>query len=146
MPVFIRSVLIAAPVEVVFAFHEREDALRLLSPPFPRVRVTERIGGIADDACVELRVGGLHWIAVHTAYAKNRYFVDEQIRGPFAVWVHRHEFAAEGSGTRLTDRIEYRLKGGRFIEPLLSWAVHQALRQMFRYRHRVTRRVCESWR
>ena len=45
MPDFIRSVLIAAPVEVVFAFHEREDALRLLSPPFPRVRVTESIGG-----------------------------------------------------------------------------------------------------
>jgi ligand-binding SRPBCC domain-containing protein len=33
-------------VETVFDFHEREDALRLLSPQFPPVRVIRKIGGI----------------------------------------------------------------------------------------------------
>ena len=44
---FIRSVLIEAPAATVFAFHEREDALALLTPGFPPVRVLSRSGGIA---------------------------------------------------------------------------------------------------
>ena len=144
MPLFIQSEHIAAPVEEVFRFHERDDALALLSPPFPPVRVIERTGGIAEGARVELLAGGFRWVAVHSAYAKDRYFVDEQVRGPFASWVHRHEFAPEGSGTRLTDRVEYRLKGGRIVETLFGWLVDLGLRRMFHYRHRVTRRVCEG--
>jgi ligand-binding SRPBCC domain-containing protein len=144
VPLFVESVLIAAPVEEVFRFHEQEDCLRILSPRFPPVRVLARAGGIEEGARVELRVGGFHWSAVHTGYAKNRYFVDEQVRGPFAAWVHRHEFAAEGAGTRLTDRVEYRLKGGRVVEWMFGWAVSWGLRRMFRYRHRVTGRVCEG--
>jgi ligand-binding SRPBCC domain-containing protein len=81
---------------------------------------------------------------MHTAYARNRYFVDAQVSGPFAAWVHRHEFAPEGTGTRLTDRVEYQLKGGRLAELLLGWLVDRGLRRMFRYRHRVTRNVCEG--
>ena len=32
-------------------------------------------------------------------------FVDRQVRGPFTLFVHEHEFAAVGSGSRMTDRI-----------------------------------------
>ena len=47
---------------------------------------------------MELQVGWSRWVALHTAYEKNRLFVDEQIDGPFARWIHRHEFeAAEAS-------------------------------------------------
>src|SRR5207344_3251851 len=35
MPTFLKSIFVEAPVETVFGFHEREDALRLLSPRFP---------------------------------------------------------------------------------------------------------------
>ena len=93
MAVFVKDVLIDAPVEVVFAFHEREDALELLSPPFPPLRVLRNSGGIQAGARVELRIAWVvRWSALHTAYEKNRLFVDEQVRGPFASWVHRHEF------------------------------------------------------
>ena len=37
---------------------------------------------------------------------------DQQIRGPFAQWIHRHEFESAGNATRLIDRIEYRIPGG----------------------------------
>ena len=92
---------------------------------------------------MELRVGPLPWLALHTAYAKNKLFVDEQVRGPFAKWIHRHEFAAVGNQTRLTDSIEYELPGGAVVNALLGWVVKQGLIQMFRHRHQVTKRFCE---
>lgn len=144
MPGFTRSITINAPVSIVFTFHEREDALQLLTPAFPPVRVISRSGGIAQGARVELSVMGMRWIAVHTAYEKNRLFVDEQREGPFARWVHRHEFEDLGDRTRLTDRLEFALPGGRLVNVLLSWLLLPGLANLFRHRHRVTRRYCES--
>jgi len=134
---FIKSVMIDAPVERVFAFHERPDALELLTPPFPPVRILYKSGGIHVGARVVLRIGFTKWVALHTAYEKNRLFVDQQVEGLFKSWVHRHEFVAVGSKTQLTDNIEFEL-------PPVSWAAKFALAQVFRYRHRVTRRYCET--
>lgn len=143
MAEFVRSVLIDAPVDDVFRFHEREDALSLLAPAFPPVRVIGRTGGIETGARVELRVGVFRWVALHTSFEKNRLFEDRQIRGPFAKWVHRHEFEAAGAKTRLTDRIEYELPGGLLVNLLFSWTVGLGLRNMFAHRHRVTKAFCE---
>ena len=137
MPQFVRSIEIDAPVADVFAFHERDDALERLTPSFPPVRVVSKTGGVREGARVDLRVAGMRWLAVHTAYERDRLFVDEQVEGPFARWVHRHEFEALGAGrTRMTDRVEYRLPGGRLVEALFGWAVRFGLADMFRHRHR----------
>ena len=144
MPTFVKSVMVHAPVETVFGFHEREDALRLLSPSFPPLRVVHKTGGIETGSRVELRIGPFQWTALHTVYEKNRLFADEQIEGPFAKWIHRHEFEAGGDDTRLTDRIEYRLPGGEWMNRLFGWAVQLGLRQMFRHRHQITKRHCEK--
>jgi len=143
---FVRSVLIDAPVAIVFAFHERADALEMLTPAFPPVRVVARTDGIGVGSRVELRIGAvIRWIALHTEYQKDRLFVDEQIEGPFAHWVHRHEFEPDGPGrTRLTDRVEFRLPGGTLVNSLLGWTVSLGLGRMFAHRHRITRRICEQ--
>jgi len=144
MPQYVKSVVIDAPVEKVFSFHERDDALALLTPGFPPVRLIRKTGGIAVGATVVLRVGVFRWIALHTAYEKDRLFVDEQVSGPFAKWVHRHEFESFGMRTRLTDRIDYELPGGRWVNRLLNWAVLPGLANMFAHRHRVTKGLCEA--
>ena len=144
MPTFRKSVVVEALVETVFGFHEREDALRLLSPAFPAVRVVRKQGGIETGSRVELRIGPLRWVALHTAFQKNRFFEDQQISGPFAKWIHRHEFEAVGGATLLTDRIEYRLPGGVWMNHLFGWAMQLGLQQMFRHRHRITKRYCEK--
>lgn len=144
MPRFVKSVLIHAPLEEVFRFHERDDAFALLTPAFPPVRVISKSGaGIQPGTRVELRVVGFRWVALHTVYEENKLFVDEQIRGPFLKWIHRHEFETDGVSTRLTDRVEYELPGGPLVNKLLGWTLVPGLRQMFAHRHRVTRDRCE---
>ena len=148
MPTFLKSIVVEAPVEIVFGFHERGDALRLLSPRFPPVRVIRKTGGIEPGSIkpgsrVELKIGPFLWTALHTDYEKNRLFADEQIQGPFAKWVHRHEFESVDRATRLTDRVEYRLPGGVWMNRLFGWAVQLGLHQMFHQRHQMTKRYCE---
>ena len=147
MPSFVRSVLVDAPVDQLFQFHEREDALALLTPAFPPARLVNRSGGggISEGVRVELRVMGQRWVALHTAYERNRLFVDEQIEGPFAQWVHRHEFEAAGpSQSRLTDHVAFQLPGGRVVNALLGWTVKLGLANLFAHRHRVTKSYCEK--
>ena len=144
MPIFQKSVLIEAPQEKVFAFHERKDALKLLSPSFPPIKILRTTGSLQPGSVVELKVGPFHWTALHTAYEKNRFFEDRQARGFFAEWIHRHEFSSENGGTRLTEVIRYRLPGGALINAFFGWAVQLALHQMFAQRHRITKRYCES--
>ena len=142
---FLKTVVVHAPVAQVFAFHERDDALGGLSPPFPPVRVVSREGGIRAGARVELRIGPIRWLALHTHYAPHELFVDEQVSGPFASWVHRHEFAVvDADTTRLTDRVTFRLRGGALTNALLGPLVTWLLVPMFRFRHRATRQACES--
>ena len=143
MAQFIQSIVIQAPVETVFGFHERADALELLTPKFPPARVVSKTGGITPGAQVVLQIGPTKWVALHTDYVPNKLFVDEQISGPFKRWVHRHEFESLGAATRLTDHVDYELHGGRLVTGALGWAVNIGLHQMFRHRHEVTRQYCE---
>src|SRR3954469_23625065 len=116
----------------------------LLSPAFPRVRVIRKTGGLEPGARVELRIGPVRWTALHTAYERNRLFVDQQVEGPFAQWVHRHEFEDLGVSTRLTDRVAYELRGGAVANAFFGWAVKLGLGRMFAERHRMTKKFCEG--
>ncbi|MBH8556038.1 SRPBCC family protein [Nostocaceae cyanobacterium CENA357] len=145
---FTHSSVINAPPEVVWNFHERPDILQLLTPPWQPMQVVRREGGLDVGAITEFRlfVGllPLTWLARHTEYEKYRLFTDEQISGPFESWVHRHQFAPEAGKTRLTDAITFSIPGGGTVEFISGWLVQAQLEAMFRYRHYVTKRECES--
>jgi ligand-binding SRPBCC domain-containing protein len=138
--------VIDAPVERVFAFHERPDALQLLIPPGQAVRVLEKSGeGIRAGARVVLGLPfGMRWVAVHTEFQANRLFVDIQESGPFHSWEHRHVFkAVSPSQTRLTDSLRVSLPPWGLPDLIVDWLVKRQLRSMFQYRHAVTKRQCE---
>ena len=142
------SSLINAPVEVVWNFHERQDILQILTPPWQPVQIIRREGGLDIGAISEFRLQlgpiPVRWVARHTECQKNKIFTDEQVEGPMDSWVHRHQFTEENGLTRLTDSIEYAVPGGWIVELVLGWWVDSRLKEMFRYRHEVTKRECEK--
>ncbi|MGH7998794.1 MAG: SRPBCC family protein [Brasilonema sp.] len=142
------SSVINAPVEVVWKFHERPDVLQLLTPPWQPVQVIRREGGLGKGAITEFRLFlgllPLRWLASHTEYEEYHLFTDEQISGPFDSWVHRHLFQLENGQTKLTDEISFSMPGGQPVEFVSGWLVQVQLEAMFRYRHFVTKRECES--
>lgn len=142
------SSLINAPIEVVWKFHEREDILEILTPPWQPVEIVRRQGGLEVGAISEFRLIlgfiPITWVARHTECDKPYLFVDRQVKGPMQFWVHRHQFTPEGDRTRLTDSIDYEIPGGWVAEILLGWWVDSRLKEMFRYRHQITQQTCEQ--
>src|SRR5512134_3414770 len=91
---FVRRTRIAAPAADVFAWHARPGALERLTPPWERVEVLEKHGGIENGARVVLRMGSFplttRWVAEHRDYVEGEQFRDVQVAGPFARWEHTH--------------------------------------------------------
>ncbi len=143
MPRFVSRAEVDAPVEEVFAWHERPGALERLSPPWQRVTVEQAPRGLEVGTRVVLRTALLgpiaaRWVAEHVAYAPPHEFRDVQVSGPFARWDHRHRFEALGDRTVLSDEVEYRLPLGAVGGAIAGPLVHSRLRRLFAYRHRET--------
>src|SRR5205085_10657227 len=142
-----RSVIRTAP-EQLFAFHELPDACLRLLPPGEKIRVIQ----IAPDlnaggrTIVKIRIAFL-WVtfeSLHTAYDPPHSFEDQQVRGPFRSWRHRHIVEPHPEGALLIDDIEYTLPFG-FIGRIFAGAlIERRLRRAFAFRHRVTREYCEN--
>lgn len=146
--IFRYSSIIDAPPEEVFSWHERSGAFERLTPPWEKVRVVERSGGIKDGAKVVLDtyVGPIkqRWNIEHQGYQENKQFQDILIKGPFSSWVHTHSFeSVDGAKTKLTDEIKFKLPLDFGVG---SWFVKSKLKRIFRYRHEVTARDISSIR
>ena len=142
------SSVINSPVQNVWEFHERKDVLELLTPPWQPVKVIRREGGLEIGATSEfllmLAFIPIPWIARHTEYEQYRLFTDEQVKGPMKSWRHQHIFEDKSGKTKLSDRIDYEIPGGWLSELLLGWWVNSRLKEMFKYRHQITKDYCES--
>lgn len=127
------------PRERVFAWHERPGALARLTPPWERVTVVSREGTIHDGDVTIFKVGvgpvKVEWEARHEGYKPPEEFCDQQVRGPFASWHHRHSFEPLPAGTRARDVIHHRLPGGAMGRSLGRDKVEAMLHRMFAHRH-----------
>lgn len=134
-----------------FGWHERTGAFERLLPPWERVEVIERRGGLETGGEVVLRVGvgpiTLRWLARHRDCIPGRQFMDEQVEGPFTHWQHLHLFEPDGpDACRLTDRIEFALPLGAAGAVAGSRVVRHRIERMLRYRHEILQRDLKAHR
>ncbi|HTB80376.1 MAG TPA: TIGR01777 family oxidoreductase [Opitutaceae bacterium] len=142
--IFSRTSLIARPAAEVFAWHERSGAFERLCPPWERIEVLSRTGGIRDGGRVTLRMKAgpawIRWEVGHCDYVAGLQFRDVQLQGPFARWEHLHRIDPAGADAcTLTDEIHYRLRGGAAGIFFGRNFVRRKLAGLFAYRHAVTR-------
>jgi ligand-binding SRPBCC domain-containing protein len=76
----------------------------------------------------------LTWISEIKTWREDRYFVDEQRRGPYKLWHHEHHFREVEGGVEMTDVITYRMPFGVFGR-LVHWLfIRRQLERIFDYR------------
>ena len=139
---FVRRVWIDAPAEEVFAWHAGPGAFDRLTPPWLRVDVVERTGGVEEGAQTVLLVPmgpfRKRWTLVRQDCVDGRQFCDVQVEGPFRLWKHTHRVVPEGNRRcYLEDRVEYALPLGPAGRLLGGRVVRGKLNRLFDHRHRV---------
>lgn len=128
---------LARPRSEVFAFFGDAGNLEALTPPWLRFEIrTPRPIAMRPGALIDyrLRLRGLpvSWRTEITLWEPPHRFVDEQLRGPYRLWVHEHTFEERPDGSTLAgDRVRYAVPGGRLVNRLL---VERDLRAIFAFR------------
>lgn len=109
---FLSELWLPQPREEVFAFFSDARNLDAITPPWVRFQtvtpapIDMKAGALID---YNLRVHGLpiRWRTKITEWNPPVRFVDEQLRGPYRLWVHEHEFESRDGGTLMRDRVRY---------------------------------------
>ncbi|MEJ7798296.1 MAG: SRPBCC family protein [Solirubrobacteraceae bacterium] len=135
-----RAQRLSAAPDDVFAFFGDARNLEAITPPLLRFRV------LNPDA-IEMGVGALigyrlriryvpvGWLTEIREWDPPHRFVDEQLRGPYALWHHTHTFEADDrGGTLMCDVVRYALPFGPLGELARRLFVARDVEAIFDYR------------
>jgi ligand-binding SRPBCC domain-containing protein len=126
--------------DAVFPFFADARNLEAITPPLLRFRVvtpepiTMRVGALI---LYRLRVHGVpvSWLTSIQDWDPPRRFVDQQVRGPYALWHHTHEFEPTGDGgTLMRDTVRYAIGFGALGELAHRLVVRRDLDAIFDFR------------
>jgi ligand-binding SRPBCC domain-containing protein len=145
-----REQMVSSPLEEVFAFFSQARNLEELTPPWLRFEMltaepVEMRPGTLIDYRLRLHGVPMRWTSVIEEWEPGHRFVDRQIRGPYRVWHHTHEFSPHPDGTTVRDRVCYELPLDRIGDLADRAFVRRDLNRVFDYRRdAVTRLLHET--
>lgn len=139
---------IAKPLAEVWPFFCDETNLERLTPPWLKFRVVSKSTQRLQEGTVinyALRLHGLpiRWQSRIENWQPPFQFVDTQIKGPYAVWHHTHQFEDHGSRTLALDIIRFELPFG-FLGRLLNPWVRRDVERIFTYRQTALREIFDT--
>jgi ligand-binding SRPBCC domain-containing protein len=126
--------------ERVFPFFANAENLELITPPELKFQIiTPPPIVMAQGTLIRyrLRLMGVpfEWLSRIAVWDPPRELVDEQVKGPYRKWVHKHLFVETSFGTRIHDSVTYELPLFPFGE-LAAPVVHLQVRRIFAFRAR----------
>ncbi|MFN8579900.1 MAG: SRPBCC family protein [Gemmatimonadaceae bacterium] len=132
------TMTVPVPLETVFSFFANAENLGQLTPDDLRFAIRTPLpiameAGTLIDYRIALHGVPMRWRTLISAWNPPFEFIDVQLKGPYAQWVHRHTFAAAGRSTTIRDEVHYRLPLGVFGD-LAHPLVRRQLLHIFGYR------------
>lgn len=142
-----RTQIIERSLDATFDFFGDAYNLEKITPEFLRFKIlTPRPIAMKAGTLIDysLSLFGLpfKWQTLIEQWEPGVKFVDRQVTGPYALWVHTHTFKALGpERTLMQDRVEYQIPLGFLGDIAHVLFVEETLRKIFDYRAEVTARL-----
>ena len=76
----------------------------------------------------------LNWVTEITHVVENKFFVDEQRVGPYALWHHQHFFEVEEDQVKMTDIVTYKPPFGYIGRIANTLFIRKQIQAIFQYR------------
>jgi ligand-binding SRPBCC domain-containing protein len=139
---FRSEIWLARPIKEVFAFFSDAANLDSITPPWLSFRNVARQpiemhAGTVIDYRLRVRGFPVRWRSEITEWEPPYHFVDEQIRGPYRLWIHAHRFQPRNGGTLVSDDVRYAVP---FDWLLHKFIVRPDVERIFTYRADCLRR------
>ena len=131
---------IEMPLAKVFEFFSRAENLQRITPPLLDFKIVSKTpiemkpGALID---YKLQVHGvpLRWRTLIEEWDPPHKFVDTQLRGPYSLWHHTHEFIELTPNlTLIKDTVRYRLPFGYLGLLVHKLMVQKDIQKIFAFR------------
>lgn len=138
-----RTQLIMSDISTLWQFFSNPENLSAITPAYMNFRITSPISdsGINAGQIITYKVSPilnipLSWMTEITDVEQHKHFVDEQKKGPYKLWQHKHVFEEKDGKTLMTDIVRYQLPLGLIGRLAHFLFVKRQLQNIFDYRHR----------
>ena len=130
-------------IDEVFNFFKNPNNLSKLTPerldfniltPLP-VKMKD---GQLIDYTITLFGKKVHWRTIITDYIEPDMFIDQQIKGPYLLWHHKHEFIQiHNDAVEMIDEVNYAIPFGFLGQIAHYFYVRKELEYIFKYRNEI---------
>ena len=139
---FSKEQFVPSDMETVFEFFSRPENLEKITPAAMGFNIitpkpVEMKDGAIIDYTVKILGVPIRWRTMITSYKKNEYFVDEQLKGPYSYWHHKHTFKEVDGGVLIIDEITYALPIQAFRKIVHPLIIKPQLNQIFDFRFQI---------
>jgi len=134
--------IINKDINEVFSFFSKPENLSLITPkrldfriltPSP-IKMKE---GQLIDYTIRILGKRIRWRTLITEYECPVRFIDQQLKGPYSMWHHTHEFKNVDGGVEIIDTVRYVVPFG-FIGNIMNILfIKPDLMRIFKYRYKI---------
>jgi ligand-binding SRPBCC domain-containing protein len=134
-----REQFVPRPRSEVFAFFADASNLERLTPGSLRFEIKTALPiEMRQGALIDYRIAlfgvPLRWQTLIEIFEPEQRFVDVQLKGPYQLWRHTHEFVDEPGGTTVRDHVEYEMPLGVLGDLVRKLFVERELAEIFNFR------------
>lgn len=133
---------IPIPVKHAWDFFSQPANLQLITPPGFQFKILSKLddrpiymGQVIEYTVRPLFNIRMRWTTLITQVEEEVFFIDEQTRGPYRYWRHKHIFRPIDGGTEMTDELEYEIPGWFAGDLINSLLIKHEIKKLFDYRY-----------
>lgn len=128
-------------IEKAWEFFSKPENLAKITPSYMNFDILSRsdAGEMYPGMIISYKVSPLFnisvkWATEITQVKEHKYFIDNQIKGPYKIWHHEHHFKNIEGGIEMKDILFYEMPYGFIGRILYKSIVKNRVEEIFNYR------------